>query len=222
MVRGDTIGILSAAFLQADCVVTPVSTNTALEKAKVARKVVRTRIGSPFVIEGMVQAAEDPVVVGFEANGGLLLGSNIIRRGAGISKLPTRDSVLPILCCLALACERNQSLSDLVALLPARYTDSDLLRDFPVERKAEIYKAALEGDAFKKTFVTKHGAITEQDETDGLRLTFADGQIVHFRPSGNAPEFRCYAEAESPAAAKALVAEGLAWLAQQFKSNEGR
>ena len=29
------------------------------------------------------------------------------------------------------------------------------------------------------------------------RMTFANGDIVHLRPSGNAPELRCYAESES-------------------------
>ncbi len=212
MVRGDTIGILSAAFLKADCVVTPVSTNTALEKAAVAKSVVRTKIGSPFVIEGMQQNSNAGVVVGFEANGGLLLGSLVQRKGGTLEPLPTRDSILPVLCCLALASEKRLSLSELVATLPARYTDSDLLREFPVERKTEIYLAALEGKSFQTKFVDSYGAIIEKNEIDGLRLTFQKGSIIHFRPSGNAPEFRCYAEADSADAAKALVREGIQWL----------
>jgi len=32
------------------------------------------------------------------------------------------------------------------------------------------------------------------DQTDGLRVEFDTGDIVHLRPSGNAPELRCYAE----------------------------
>jgi len=32
------------------------------------------------------------------------------------------------------------------------------------------------------------------DRTDGLRVEFDTGDIVHLRPSGNAPELRCYAE----------------------------
>jgi len=32
----------------------------------------------------------------------------------------------------------------------------------------------------------------------GIRsVTFANGDIVHLRPSGNAPELRCYAEADT-------------------------
>ncbi len=32
---------------------------------------------------------------------------------------------------------------------------------------------------------------------DGIRIGFADGNIAHMRPSGNAPEFRMYAEADT-------------------------
>ena len=34
----------------------------------------------------------------------------------------------------------------------------------------------------------------EIDLIDGVRLVCQDGSIVHFRRSGNAPEFRCYVE----------------------------
>jgi phosphomannomutase len=47
------------------------------------------------------------------------------------------------------------------------------------------------------------------DKTDGLRMTLMDGRIVHLRPSGNAPECRFYAEADSAAAAQQTLAAGL-------------
>ena len=47
------------------------------------------------------------------------------------------------------------------------------------------------------------------DTTDGLRITLADGCIVHLRPSGNAPELRCYAEADSVAVAQRCVDQAL-------------
>ena len=50
-------------------------------------------------------------------------------------------------------------------------------------------------------------------KTDGLRLTAETGDVVHLRPSGNAPELRVYCESDSEAAAKALVASCLAALA---------
>ncbi len=40
-------------------------------------------------------------------------------------------------------------------------------------------------------------AVQKMDTTDGLRITFSNSEIIHFRPSGNAPELRCYNEADS-------------------------
>jgi phosphomannomutase len=48
------------------------------------------------------------------------------------------------------------------------------------------------------------GVIVRVNYLDGVRLFFADGDIVHLRPSGNAPEFRFYAEADTPPRAQQL------------------
>lgn len=53
------------------------------------------------------------------------------------------------------------------------------------------------------------------DQTDGLRITLADETIIHLRPSGNAPELRCYTEASSPQQAQQLLTAGL----KQIQSN---
>ncbi|HYN77551.1 MAG TPA: phosphomannomutase, partial [Lamprocystis sp. (in: g-proteobacteria)] len=53
--RGDIAGILCARQLGVRGVVTPVSSNTAVERCGAFARVLRTRIGSPFVIEGMQQ-----------------------------------------------------------------------------------------------------------------------------------------------------------------------
>ena len=44
---------------------------------------------------------------------------------------------------------------------------------------------------------------------DGVRVFFSNGDISHFRPSGNAPEFRNYAVANSAARSRAIVETGL-------------
>jgi len=46
-------------------------------------------------------------------------------------------------------------------------------------------------------FGSHFGEVAGIDDTDGLRITFANGDVVHLRPSGNAPELRCYNEAGS-------------------------
>jgi phosphomannomutase len=46
-----------------------------------------------------------------------------------------------------------------------------------------------------------------------VRVTFANEEIIHLRPSGNAPEFRCYTEAATDARARELNQSVLAVLA---------
>jgi len=206
--RGDVVGILCAQYLDADVVVTPVSSNTALEKCGSFASVRRTRIGSPFVIAGMEQAMQDArrSVVGFEANGGFLVGSRIVKHERVLEALPTRDAVLPVLALLTLAKERGCKLSELISGLPQRFTASDRLQDFPVGASGALLRQLATAEAAISDLL---GSVctgpVDLDETDGLRMTFANGEIVHFRPSGNAPELRCYAEADSPERAELLA-----------------
>ncbi|MCG8342291.1 MAG: phosphomannomutase, partial [Chlorobiales bacterium] len=60
------------------------------------------------------------------------------------------------------------------------------------------------------------GNYADIDSTDGLRVTFASGDIVHLRPSGNAPELRCYAESDTPDRAQQLCQECLERISSQF------
>ena len=82
--RGDVAGILCSAYFKADAVATPVSCNSALEKCGLFSAVYRTKIGSPFVIEGMEQALRAGIrrVVGYEANGGFLWPPLLNRTGS--------------------------------------------------------------------------------------------------------------------------------------------
>ncbi len=58
-------------------------------------------------------------------------------------------------------------------------------------------------------FLAPIGTVASASDIDGLRMTLTDGKIVHLRPSGNAPEMRCYVEAGTEAEAKALLTFGL-------------
>ncbi|MCX8154850.1 MAG: phosphomannomutase [Verrucomicrobiae bacterium] len=54
------------------------------------------------------------------------------------------------------------------------------------------------------------GALVKINYLDGLRLHFANGDVAHVRPSGNADELRIYAVADTPERAAAIVREGVA------------
>nr|WP_306420896.1 hypothetical protein [Halomonas neptunia] len=53
-------------------------------------------------------------------------------------------------------------------------------------------------------------SIAHVDDTDGLRVTLKNGDVVHLRPSGNAPELRCYAESGTPEQATEVARKSLA------------
>jgi phosphomannomutase len=204
--RGDVAGILCARQLGAAGVVTPVSSNTAVEKCGWFGEVLRTRIGSPYVIAGMRELIDRGLtpVVGYEANGGFLLGSDLERQGRRLRSLPTRDAVLVALAVLMAARKQAKTVSRLAADLPQRFTASDRIRDFPTEISEARLAALSTGDperdqaALEEIFGPRFGSVVGVDTTDGLRVTFASGEIAHLRPSGNAPELRAYTEADSP------------------------
>ncbi|OYY94952.1 MAG: phosphomannomutase [Hydrogenophilales bacterium 28-61-23] len=206
--RGDVVGILCAQYLGAEAVATPVSSNTALEKCGAFARVRRTRIGSPFVIEGMEKLSADGAqrVVGFEANGGFLVGSRLEKSGRALQPLPTRDAVLPILALLAAARELGIPLSQLPARLPPRFTASDRIQNFATEKSRQLLETLAGSETELRDFLAPLGVEPAGiDQTDGLRISLANGEIVHLRPSGNAPELRCYAEAEHQARAGELA-----------------
>lgn len=218
LVPGDVLGQITAAALGADTVVTPVSSNTGAEAGGRFARVIRTRIGSPFVIAGMEAAGGR--VVGYEANGGFLLGFAAQGAAGPLPALMTRDSLLPMVATLAEA-RRTGGLGARLAAEPARFTATDRLEEIPTAVSAGFI-AGLNDDetrisAFIETFGERLAGI---DRTDGLRMTTTLGRVLHMRPSGNAPEFRLYAEAESRDLADDMLARGLARLAAELRPAE--
>ncbi len=210
VVPGDILGPLVARFLGATAVVTTVSANTMVEGMGVFDTVKRCRIGSPYVIESMkdILSNGDVSVVGYEPNGGFLVGRDVEMVGRILPALMTRDAVLPIVA--ALVASGAGSLGDMVAGLPSRRTATDRLTDVPRDASAAIVAEILSGDG--GLFPNELGAMRHVDTMDGARVTFAAGEIVTVRPSGNAPELRCYVEADSAARAEGLLAEMLSRL----------
>jgi phosphomannomutase len=212
--RGDTVGMLCAMAVRARTVVTPVSSNTAVERSGRFPRVERTRIGSPYVVAAMSEAARrgEAPVVGYEANGGFLLGSTVPPPRGGLrplAPLPTRDAFLPILAILAAAAERAVPLSHLTLDWPSRHTASDRLTDFATERSRRLLGVLAASPSELAAFLAGLGEVSEVNQVDGLRVTLASGDIVHLRPSGNAPELRCYAEAATAERANELCRLGL-------------
>ncbi|RAL11506.1 putative phosphoglucomutase [Aspergillus homomorphus CBS 101889] len=261
---GDLLGMIVAQFLGVDAAVVPISSNDAIDRGPLAEVTEpKTKIGSPYVIEGMQRAALKGRnrVCGWEANGGFLTGSDIDRNGRLLTALPTRDAILPLLCTLFAAKQRQITLPELFATLPNRFSRAALIRNFPRPTSMKIIQrfspsqslaqevsynsdgTAVAHDADRAAVDITDGDLKQLDQirrelqavfastsgfspiarlnyTDGVRIIFANGDVAHFRPSGNADELRIYAVADSQERADAIAEQGVAEPAGLLRSLE--
>jgi len=252
---GDLLGIIVAEYLNADAAAVPISANDAVERRMGERGVLleKTKIGSPYVISALDElrgAGSHERILGWEANGGFLTGSNIALSAGTLAALPTRDAILPILANLFAAAEQGIGLSTLWDRLPARFGCAGLLDNFPVAASQAILarlipadgtidvefagaglildrsragvpaarlaqparKEWLERQATLSRFFTRalgFDDIVRINVLDGVRVYFQNDDVVHVRPSGNAPQLRIYANSDSQARADQIVELGL-------------
>lgn len=206
--RGDILGLLCSQALSIEALATPVSCNTAIELSGSFSTVTRTKIGSPYVIEAFAELNKTYArVAGFEANGGFLLASDFEFNGKELKALPTRDAVLPAL----IVATMGDSIANLLKGLPQRFTASDRLKGFATEKsKALIAELRENPNTFLESL--ELGKTKSVCITDGLRLTAETGDIVHLRPSGNAPELRCYVESSSEQQSITYLSNALKWI----------
>lgn len=219
--RGDVLGAVVAQYLAADFAAVPVSANDAVDihLQELGVPLVHTKIGSPYVVTAMQAAATrgHARIVGWEVNGGFLLGSDFALNNQTLAALPTRDAFLPILCALHAAIRQNCTVSELFGRLPKRYTQAGLIDNFPVATSRAIVQNFSEDTAptrarLERFFGGESGfdSIKHLDATDGIRISFSNGDIAHIRPSGNAPQLRVYSVAGSQERADAIVADAIA------------
>lgn len=208
--RGDIVGLLTSQTLGIEALAVPVSCNTAIEKSGFFHEVIRTKIGSPYVIEAFEELKSYKSFAGFEANGGFLLGSTLSKDGNTLDALPTRDALLPFMVLASHTVKENFPLSKLIEKLPQRFTSSDRIQNFPKANSLKLIENGLINPSVMiESFGLKESKVVEINRTDGLRLTLDSGCIIHLRPSGNAPELRCYVETDSQQYANELVGQVL-------------
>ncbi|HRK40596.1 MAG TPA: phosphomannomutase [Candidatus Saccharibacteria bacterium] len=214
--RGDELGAVVAEALEADFAAYPITSSDGVDTFLADKSVPaeRTRVGSPYVIVAMqeAQAAGRRRTVGWEANGGFLVGNDTTIYGKPLMKLPTRDALLPILVALYTASQRNSKVSDVFAELPQRFTQAGIIDNFPPEVSRAILAYFADGNEARREELGQYftsedgfGAVTEINSLDGLRLYFDNGDIAHIRPSGNAPQLRIYSVADSQERADEVV-----------------
>jgi phosphomannomutase len=138
---GDLLGGLTMLYLGADFGAVPITCSDAVDQMLADKaKLVKTKIGSPYVIKAMIDSAKQGFkkIAGWEVNGGFLTYSDWEIFGKKLTALPTRDAVLPLLSAILLAIEKNTTLSEVMKALPPRFTNSGKLKDFPNEIAAKI------------------------------------------------------------------------------------
>lgn len=202
-IRGDVLGVIVSKYLEMEAVVTPVSSNSSVD-LDLFKKVVRTKIGSPYVIDSLKQlTVEGYKSSGYEANGGYLLATDILDKGNVLNKLVSRDAVLPMICLIAYSKKLNLPISELISKFEKRFTSSRKVDNFPTEKSKEIIKKFYVDNEVDKTMVRDFFKaildleITDINTLDGVRVTYSNKDALHVRPSGNAPELRCYSESNT-------------------------
>lgn len=181
-ITGDYSGTLIAKYGDTAIVVTPVNTSQVIDK--IGKPVIRTKVGSPYVVKAMENYGAS---FGFEANGGGISKEVMLSRDAG----STTIKILNILS------RNHMTLKELVNTLPQFFIYRTKI-DCPMN----IYGSILEK---VRTKFESSGLIVE--EIDGLKIWKDDNIWALFRPSSNAPEFRVFAEATTEKEAKRLGEE---------------
>lgn len=223
-INGDVLCALAAHALAIGTVVTPLTSTSAIELSGWFDTVARTRIGSPYVVAAMQQEIA-PRLAGFEANGGFLLGSDLDLPHGSLPALPTRDAVLPLVAVCADANKRGLGLADLVTELPARVMKADRLKQVSPALSARFLREIAGSAELRAGIAEDLAAPHSIDLTDGVRFGLADGSIIHFRASGNAPELRAYIETASAAQTQQrldAVMTALADILAGWGSDEGK
>ncbi|MDD5439978.1 MAG: hypothetical protein PHS37_07315, partial [Candidatus Omnitrophica bacterium] len=160
--------------------------------------VVKVEIGSPYVVKAMEDWSRDPknkggIAVGFERNGGFLLGSDIrLNNGNVLKKLATRDAMLPIIAAFSMAREKKCSIGQLVAGTftgnNASEVWSGLIGSLPAEYEGvsaedvqycQQYTATM-GQALMRTFSPKEFNIEEVVFLSDGRIQYKTRESAEF------------------------------------------
>ncbi len=211
--RGDILGAITARWLDVEYCAYPVSScdvlDIYLDEINIEHE--HTKIGSPYVIDSMnAKMNKHSRIAGWEVNGGFLLGTDIVKNNKKLKRLPTRDAFLPI--AVALVVAFDSSIDKIFSPLIKRHTQAGLLDNFDIKISGEIVKRFSNDSDITKEQLSKYfnpkdkfSQILNINYLDGIRIYFSNKEIVHIRPSGNAPQLRVYSVADSQRRADEIV-----------------
>jgi len=133
-------------------------------------KVVRTKVGSVEVSRKMVSTN---ALIGYEENGGFMFGPHN----------QVRDGCMTLGLMLDLLASTDESLSQIISVLPTSFTTKDKIHCSSNDSKKII-------EFFKMEF-------PDSDTSDGIKIMETQTNWVMIRPSGTEPIIRIYGEANT-------------------------
>ena len=181
-IPGDYTGALIAKYSPGSIIVTPINASQVVEK--IGKKVIRTKVGSPYVVEAMKKYE---ATFGFESNGGGISAEIMMTRDAGSTSIKI----------INLLKQSGKSLGELINTLPKFFVYRTKI-DCPQKLNSIILKKTKE--KFKNF---------KMEEINGLKIWLDNFSWILFRPSSNAPEFRVFTEAKTKEKAESLAQKGI-------------
>lgn len=178
---GDLLGLVVAEYLGADAAAVPISANDAVERRLREQNITlaKTKIGSPYVVAALDELRQSGVhrrIVGWEANGGFLTGSDMELDHAVLAALPSRDAVLPILANLSAAAAQKTGLSALWDRLPARFGRAGLLDDFAVALSQTILAGLIPAGEATEVEFDREGRVFDRSHGSGRPALLAQSK----------------------------------------------
>jgi phosphomannomutase / phosphoglucomutase len=172
-------------------IVTPVSSSRAIKEIADSRngKIVWTKVGSVDVSHKMIDLGAD---LGGEENGGIFYAPHI----------PVRDGSMAAALIVDILTKTRRPLSKLLSALPSYQLCKE-----KVPCPNDLKKHVLAG-------LRERTSKDNPETIDGVKVMFNDGRSVLLRPSGTEPIFRVMAEGRTASAAKELVDQYKAMIAE--------
>ena len=239
-IPGDLLGIMAASFLGVRHVAVPISCNDAVDEFCRANGVelTKTRIGSPYVIAALREAgwegnggfltASAVAVPGGGTLDPLPTRDALLPILCGLMSLPARDSLpkrfgrAAVLRDFPMEAAREimrwLTPSDPL-IVEAAFTTAGITvrRSDGSEQTLESADALVEGLGGIRAGIGRYfnpaAGFPEVDRInwlDGVRVRFHSNDVVHLRPSGNAPEMRLYTNADTADRARDLARMAIA------------
>ena len=215
---GAEIAAISARAIDARALVVPVTAGGVFELCGGFETVARTRPGTRALLEALTTAGPDAgsVRLACDSDGAWLVLAEHAPGGRPGPSLPTREALLPIASLLHAVRAARMPVSALCAALPRRFTARNTLTGFSGQRGLDLlHRLAADPESAAATLAPASGRIAAADTTDGLRVRFENGDVVHLQSIDDPSGLSCATESSRQDTSERLCGECLARIVRQ-------